>query len=455
MTNATPAPRVADDADAVARPDGALLRTIGTWGLAASIVNVTIGGGIFRLPASPEIAGRLGAAAPLAYVACAIVMGLIVLCIAEAGSRVSMTGGPYAYVEVTFGRYVGFLVGVMLWLLGCTAMPAVAGVFADTVARFFPAVGTAAGRALFLAAIFGAVATINVIGVRQGTRLNAVLTVAKLAPLLLLLVAGLFAVSGANFRVTQPVSGGDLSRASVFLIFAFAGVESALMPSGEVRDPARTVPRAVFLAMGLVTLLYIGLQVVAQGVLGDSLVGDATPLATAAGRIFGPWGATMLSLGFIISAFGYLSGMTLAVPRALFAFGRDRILPRQLASVHPRFHTPWIAIIVQSAIGWTLSVTSGFEGLAIIANVSAALVYLGCAAAAWKLRRSSPIGAEGAGMRVPGGAVAPPLAALALLFLLASVTLKEWSVLAAVVVVASLLYFVATRNASARDRAVE
>lgn len=430
--------------------DGALVRAIGMWGLAASIVNVTVGGGIFRLPASADVTGRLGTAAPLAYLVCAIVMGLIVLCIAEAGSRISLTGGPYAYVEVTFGPYVGFLVGVMLWLLGCTAIPAVAGVFADTVARLVPGVGTTAGRALFLAAIFGAVAFINVRGVKQGTRLNAVLTVAKLAPLLLLLAAGLFAVHGDNLRWTHGTSAGDLSRASVFLIFAFAGVESALVPSGEVRDPARTVPRAVFLAMGLVTVLYIGLQVVAQGVLGASLVGDAAPLASAAGRVFGPWGATMLSIGFMISAFGYMSGMTLAVPRALYAFARDGILPRQMAAVHPRFHTPWVAIIVQSVIGWTLAVTSGFEGLAIIANVSAALVYLGCAAAAWKLRRSSPVGAEARGTRIPGGALAPPLAALAILFLLGSVTLREWSVLAAVVLGATVLYLVASRTTHRR-----
>lgn len=435
------------------RSEQSLLRAIGTWGLAASIVNVTVGGGIFRLPASPEVTGRLGGAAPLAYIVCAIVMGLIVLCIAEAGSRIALTGGPYAYVEVTFGRYVGFMVGVMLWLLGCTAMPAVAGVFADTVARYVPAAGSPVGRAMFLAVIFAAVAAINVRGVRQGTRLNATLTVAKLAPLLLLLVAGLFVVQGDNLRWTTGAPAvGDLSRASVFLIFAFAGVESALVPSGEVRDSARTVPRAVFLAMALITLLYIGLQVVAQGVLGPDLVGDPTPLATAAGRVFGGWGASMLAFGFMISAFGYLSGMTLAVPRALFAFARDGILPRQLASVHPQYHTPWVAIIVQSAIGWLLAVTSGFERLAIIANVSAGLVYLGCAAAAWKLRRSTPPGAEAAGVRIPGGAIAPPLAALAIVFLLTSVTMKEWGVLLAVVAVASMLYLVSTRAGAVESR---
>lgn len=431
------------------RGDSGLERAIGAWGLAASIVNITVGGGIFRLPASPEIAGRLGAAAPLAYLVCATAMGLIVLCIAEAGSRVSLTGGPYAYVEASFGRYVGFLVGVMLWLIGCTAIPAVAGVLADTVAAFAPGVGTRVGRALFLAAVFATVTAINVRGVRQGTRLNAVLTVAKLAPLLLLVVVGLFAVHGENLRPGRVPAAGDLARASVFLVFAFAGVETALVPSGEVRDPARAVPRAVFLAMGLVTLLYVALQIVAQGVLGQSLVGDPTPLAHAAAVVFGPWGSALLSAGFVISASGYLSGMTLAVPRALFAFGRDRILPRQLATVHERFHTPWVAIVVQSALAWALAVTSGFEGLAIIANVSAALVYLGCAAAAWRLPRHAGPGERG--LTVPGGRIAPVLAVAVILFLLSSVTAKEWSVLVMVAAAATVLYMVAAARRDGRD----
>jgi amino acid transporter len=198
--------------------------------------------------------------------------------------------------------------------------------------------------------------------------------------------------------------------------------------------------------MGLVTLLYIALQVVAQSVLGPSLVGDATPLADAAGRLFGSWGVGLLSAGFMISAFGYLSGMMLAVPRALFAFARDGILPRQLAAVHPRFHTPWVAIIAQSALAWVLAVASGFERLAIIANVSASLVYLGCAAAAWKLRRTNVRQTDGAPFTIPAGSVAPVLAVVAILFLLSSVTAQEWGVLGMVVVVASLLYMVANRG---------
>ncbi len=437
-------------AEKIAVPEGQLVRAIGTWGLVASIVNVTVGGGIFRLPGSPDVAGRLGASAPLAYLACAVVMGLVVLCIALAGSRIALTGGPYAYVEATFGRYVGFLVGVLLWTIGATAIPGVAGLFADAGASLVPAIGTFAGRALFIGVIFALVTLVNVRGVQQGTRLNVVLTVAKLAPLLLLLVAGLASARGANLRWEHGMPGAhDLSRAGVILIFAFAGVESALVPSGEVRDSARSVPRAVLLAMGIVTLLYIGLQVVAQGMLGASLPGSATPLADAAGHLFGRWGVAMISAGFMISAFGYLSGMMLAVPRALFAFARDGIVPRSLAAVHPRFHTPWVAIIVQSTICWALAVLNRFETLAIVANVSAALIYIACAAAAWKLTRE-PAPAAGDAFRIPGGRVVPVLALVALAFLLSAVTLREWSVLVIVLVAASVLYFVATGRRSER-----
>jgi APA family basic amino acid/polyamine antiporter len=275
-----------------------------------------------------------------------------------------------------------------------------------------------------------------------------VLTVAKLAPLVLLLIGGLVAARGVNLRWAHgapPVS--DLARASVILIFAYAGVESALVPSGEVRDSARSVPRAVFLAMGIVTLLYVGLQVVAQGVLGSSLPGSATPLADAAGRVFGAWGVVMISAGFMISAFGYLSGMMLAVPRAVFAFARDGILPRTLATVHPRFRTPWVAIVAQSTLCWALAVLNNFETLAIIANVSAALVYIGCAGAAWKLgRRPAPANTEAFG--IPGGGLVPLLAIVALVFLLSAVTIREWSVLVIVIVVASALYLMARRRFS-------
>src|SRR5690348_12859812 len=233
---------------------GALVRAFGTWGLTAAIVNVTIGAGIFRLPSS--VAASLGAAAPAAYVVCTVAMGLIVLCFAEAGSRVTMTGGPYAYVEVAFGPLVGFVSGVLLWAGLTSALAAVTSFFVDSLAALIPTLnGTPAKVAIV--AVLVALATLNIRGVRAANRFNEVMTIAKLLPLALLVIAGSFAMHRENLAWHEPPSLAAIGRASSLLIFAFLGVEAALVPSGEVKEPARTVPRAIFLAIGFVAVLYV------------------------------------------------------------------------------------------------------------------------------------------------------------------------------------------------------
>src|SRR5262245_16761521 len=167
-----------------------LVRAIGTFGLAAGIINITIGGGIFRLPAN--VAGSLGPAAPLAYLVCAAAMGLIVLCIADAGSRVSLTGGPYAYVGTAFGPYVGFLAGLLLWMLGTFATAAVSSVFASSVGLLVPALGGRTTEVVVLAVAYAFWSIVNLRGVTLGARLNSIATIAKLLPLLLVAVGGAF-----------------------------------------------------------------------------------------------------------------------------------------------------------------------------------------------------------------------------------------------------------------------
>lgn len=424
--------------------EAGLVRALGVLGLSASIVNITIGGGIFRAPGTMEVTGRLGAAAPLAYIVCAIAMAFVVMCFAEAGSRVSLTGGPYAYVERAFGGFAGFFVGWLLWVTGTIATAAVATIFADALQRMIPAFASPAARVTMLAAVFVIVTALNVRGVKLGAGLNIASTIAKLAPLALLIIVGLFNIEPANLRWESTPSTGDVGRASVFLIFAFAGIESAMVPSGEVREPARTVPRAVILALGIVTVFYLFVQLVSQGVLGATLAGRSSPLADVAGAIMGPAGAVLLGAAIVVSTFGYLSGMILAIPRALFAFARDGILPRALAAVHGRYHTPWIAIIVQSAIAFTLALRNPFERLAMLANVAALFVYLGCAAAAWRLRRLNVADDATATLKpLPGSRIAPPLTVLVIIALLTSVTMQEWIVSGLTALVGLALYFFA------------
>jgi APA family basic amino acid/polyamine antiporter len=417
--------------------DKSLVRALGTWGLAAAIVNVTIGAGIFRLPAG--VAASLGAAAPAAYLLCAIAMGLIVLCFAEAGSRVSMTGGPYAYIEVAFGPTIGFLSGVLLWAGLTAALAAVTSLFADSLAALVPPSGAPMVRVLVMLVVLAVLAILNVRGVRNASRFNAVMTIAKLLPLALLVFVGIFAIRAENLRWEHVPAVGTVGRASTVLLFAFLGVEAALVPSGEIKNPARTVPRAVFLAIGSIALLYVLVQIVSQGLLGASLATSKTPVADAGGRAFGGWGRMLILIGSTVSMFGYVSGMTLAVPRMLFAFARDGFLPSVIAAVHPRFRTPHWAIAIQTVLVATLAATGSFERLAILANGSVLLVYGACCLATIELRRRD-VRAGGIPFRVPGAAVVPWLALAVIAALLATLQWSEWlavlTVMAAAVVYA-------------------
>src|SRR5687767_5200739 len=426
-----------------------LVRALGVRALAATTFNVIVGGGIFGLPS--EVAQGLGAAAPVAYLVCAVAMGLIVLCFAEAGSRVSLSGGPYAYVEVALGGFVGFLSGVLLWLVVSFATAAVASVLVASLAAFLPAVGEQPGRTLLLATLFIVLAVINVRGVRQGTRLVEIVTVAKLFPLVALVLVGALYVDPAQLEWTRTPALSEVGRTSIVLFFAFAGIESALVPSGEVKDPARTVPRALFIALVGVTLLYIAIQIVAQGILGPALATESAPLTAAARRIAVPFGV-LIGIGAVISTFGHQSGMMLATPRVLFAFGRDGVLPSAFARVHPRFRTPHVAIITQALVCALLAITSSFAGLAVLATVSTLALYLVCCIAAWILRRRDVRAEEGIPFRTPGGAIVPVLAVAVIAWLLSSATPREFLVVGAVLVAASLVYVVSGAHRSRRER---
>ena len=415
-----------------ARPQsGSLVRAIGTFGLAAGIINITIGGGIFRLPAN--VAGSLGAAAPIAYLVCAAAMGLIVFCIADAGRRVSLTGGPYAYVGTAFGPYAAFISGVLLWMLGTFATAAVSTVFASSLGLLVPAL---AGRSMEIAILVVAYVfwtIVNLRGVALGVRLNSVATIAKLLPLLVVAVGGAFFIRAENLRIEAMPAAADVARTCLLLIFAFAGIECALVPSGEVRDTARTVPRAIALAMAGITLLYIALQMVAQGILGSGLAqATVAPLADAAGASLGGWARSLLLAGATVSMFGYLGGMTLSMPRMLFALAQDGFLPRALATIHPIHRSPQPAIVAQSLLALVLAISGTFEKLAIFANVSALALYFGCALAAWRLRKP---GEHGAGSAVPW------LACGVIAWLLTGLTRDEWLGFGGCLALASLVYF--------------
>ncbi|HUN75203.1 MAG TPA: APC family permease [Steroidobacteraceae bacterium] len=399
-----PRPAVAPQDPALSSPDALLTRALGVRQLGAAIFNYTVGSGIFALPA--VAVARLDGAAPLAYLACALVMGCVVLCFAEAGSRVSLTGGAYVYVEVALGPFVGFVAGTMLFLTGLTAGAAVAAAFADSVGAFFSP-SPAWLRPVLIVAIVAVLAWINVRGVRGSARTVEIMTVAKLVPLAFFVLVGAFFIRPAHLAWHGvPRLSGVLGTAGI-LIFAFSGIESALTPSGEVQAPERTVPRASILALSAVTVLYLAVQWVALGLEGPSLArGGVTPLAGAASVFAGPAGRSLLLAGASVSMLGYLSGNLLAVPRALFAFARDGFLPGVVCSVHSRYRTPHVAITLYALVILALALSGRFERLIVYSNLSAFVLYILAAAGMWVLRQRD-VRTVGKPFLIPGGPVIP------------------------------------------------
>ncbi len=419
-----------------------LVRALGVPSLAANIVNSTVGAGIFALPAL--VAAQLGSGAPLAFLLCAAAMVIFVTSFALAGSRVSLTGGLYAYVESAFGRYVGFIAGVLYFLTAILASSGIVALFADTIGAMAPIFAHGAMHFLVVLLVFGTLAWINIRGVQSGARAVWVVTIAKLVPLLIFVVAGIFFMNRDDaLTITWP-GAQPLGRGVLLLLFAFVGIEVALMPSGEVKDSSRTVPRAIYLALGVTTVLYLLIQLVAQGLLGDSLGKYSTaPLAQAASRFLGEPGRNLMLIGASISAFGFLASDILSSPRVLFAFGRDRFLPKAFAHVHPRFRTPDIAILVYCAIAAVLSLSSTFQQLAILSNVAVLVLYfLSCGAALRLMKGDAPAGERPFDF---AGSWIFPVAGIAIsLLILAQATRQELTITGIVVVAATVL-FVAQR----------
>jgi APA family basic amino acid/polyamine antiporter len=415
-----------------------LIRALGVPALTANIVNTTIGAGIFVLPAL--VANGLGAAAPLAFLMCAIAMGLFVTSFAMAGSRVSLTGGLYAYVEVAFGRYVGFLAGILFYLTAVLSVSGVVNVFATSVGILAPPLATGTGRFILILLVFGSLAVINIRGVRAGARAVGVVTLIKLVPLIIFVVAGVFFIRPAAMAWPGWPGSKALGESVLLLIFAFVGIEVALMPSGEVKQPSRTVPRAIYAALAITTLLYIMIQLVAQGVLGGDLSKHPnSPLAEAALQFLGNFGRVLMLAGATISAFGFVTSDILSSPRIIFAFGRDGVMPKWFAHIHPRFHTPDVAIVTYAAIAFMLSFSSTFQQLAVLANVAVLLLYLLCCLAALQLTRCDVRG-DGPPFIFPGAKLIPVLAIFVIIWILAHATSKEFAVTAVCLGVASLLF---------------
>jgi amino acid transporter len=429
-------------------PDRLLVRELGLRQLTAHIFNYTVGSGIFVLPAI--VAAQLGTAAPVAYLACAAVMAFVVLIFAEAGSRVMATGGPYAYIEVGLGPYVGLVAGILLNVAQIASGGAIVALLGQTAARLL-GLGHAPWPFALTASLVAVLVFANVRGLRFGARIVEWSTAAKLVPLLFFVLVGAWFITPSNLRIEAWPAASQLAASTGMLIFAFVGVESALMPTGEVRDPVRTVPLATMLALGAATLLYLAVQAVATGLLGPALAQDnVAPLASAAGTFAGDAGASLLLAGATISMLGWVTGAILAAPRTLFAMARDGSLPRWLAAVHPRHHTPYAAILTYGALVLAVSASGTFAQLAVLASMSVLGVYVLGALAVLALRRKN-VRTDRPPLLVPGGPLVPVITFVLIGWIALQTATRKEAIAFASVWVLSLLIHVGRKVCAARQ----
>ena len=417
-----------------------LKREIGTWGLTSNIINVVIGSGIFVLPAL--VSEELGSAGILAYLFCGFLITIIMLCFAELGSKFTITGGAYTYVEVAFGKYFGFLTACLLIFGSCLmATAAVANALADTLSYIFPIFTVKLFRIGFFLVIFIGLTIVNVRGVKQGISLIKLTMLAKLAPLLLLIIWGSTHIIVENLVWKDIPTINDVGKISLLLFFAFQGAESSLSIGGEIKNPRKTIPKGILLSFVIILFFYIAIQLVLQGILGDSFHNykDA-PLSEAARRIMGPFGVTLMIIGAGISMFGYLSGDTLNAPRVLFRSAKDNVIPiRPLSFVHSKYATPYVAVIAYTALGFIFSIIGEFKQLAILSSSAVLLVYLGVALAVIKLRITE--GKKITGFKIPGGYTVPILTVIAILWFLSNMTVQEMAGMLLTLLILSFVFY--------------
>ncbi len=382
-----------------------LVRAIGRWSMVALAVNSIVGSGIFGLPA--PVAGFVGRASPLAVLLAGAGMGVIIACYGEVASQFTETGGTYLYLRRAFGRLVGVQVAWLALLSRLTAVAAAVNLLITYLAEFSPQATRPAPRLAIITAFVGGLAAVNYRGVGAGTLMSNVSVVGKLAALGVVCAAGVAWLTVHPAVAAQPFTPGVDSwlKAMLLLLFAYGGYEAALNPMGEARNPRRDVAFALFVALLIVTVVYSVLQWVVVSLLADP-ARSQRPLADAARVMLGESGAALISMGALLSVYGYVSANMLTTPRGIFAPAQNGDFPRLLAAVHPHWRTPYLSIVLFAVLLWAFSQFASFSWNVTLSAAARVLFYAGICAAVPVLRHRQP---GAAAFRLPGGLTLPLL----------------------------------------------
>lgn len=419
------------------KQSGQLVRGIGIYGFAFIVLNGMIGAGIFALPS--RIAANAGLLSPWLFLVVGALFILLVLSFAELASYFRETGGQVLYVGYAFGQAAGFSTGWLLYLSKIMAFAANVNVMATYLALLIPFVGAGAGRIALLAIFCGGLVIANVLGVKDGVRTMGILTIFKLAPLLLLIVLGAKYVNGdvlipADFPVIEQFGATIL-----LLVYAFLGFESSLVTAGETENPRRNIPRALILTIVATAIFYFLITLVYVAVLPQGGTDQAT-LVDLGQTLAGPVGATLVTLAAVFSVASNLSVSVITTPRLTLALAEQHSLPAWFGRIHDRFGTPHNSIIFYGIVVFIFAATGSFVFLAIAASLSRLITYLACVLALPKVRKKSDAEMARHAFRLPGGYLVPSIGAAICIWLISQAKLESWLMLGGLLVVGLCLF---------------
>jgi APA family basic amino acid/polyamine antiporter len=415
-----------------------LVRGISRWDLTAIAINTIIGAGIFGLPA--KVTALIGSWSLLAFVVCALIIGLVVICFAEVSSRFQSTGGMYLYAKEGFGSIVGFEVGWLYWIVRVTTFAANCNLLTTYLSFFYPGAKEGATRVVLITLVVVFLTLINLIGVKQSTIFTNIFTVGKIVPLVIFALLGLFFIQPANLNFSVTPGYTAFSSATLLLIYAFVGFEATVIPAGESKNPQKDMPFALLVALGVVAVLFILIQFVAVGTLPE-LAKSEKPLADAATVFMGAFGAAFITIGAVISILGNLNGGFLATTRIPFAMSEQKELPEFIGKTHKKFKTPYISILITAIVILIWTIQSTFFSAVAIATITRLMVYAATCASLPVFRNRSDV--SRAEFTAPFGVGVAILSLILIAWLLIQVDyLKEGLPILIAAGVGLILYFI-------------
>jgi basic amino acid/polyamine antiporter, APA family len=401
----------------------------------ALMLNATIGGGIYGL--ASQVFAKSGSYSLLAMLICAVVIGLIILCFAEVGSRFRGSGGPLLYAHEAFGPFAGFLTGWLTLIGRIVGMAAITNIAISYVGFFFPFAQTDAGRTMLIILVVLTLCYINLIGIKQTVLFNNIFTIGKIGTLLFFVIVGIFSIKRSNFNFETPVEYESFSTSVLLMVYAMSGFTGAITTGGEMKDPQKDIPYSLMTVLVFKTILYLLIQVVCIGTL-TTLGQSEKPLADAANNFLPGWGGTLITIGALISFTATLNGSVLGTSRVCYGMAEKNLLPAFMGKVHHRFRTPHVSLLLTCGVMLFLTLTNSLLFLLSTSALGNLFVYAITCAGLIKLRKKKNI--DPAAFILPAGNTIAVLSILFCVIIMTGSTGQQFLYILAVAVVGAILF---------------